>query len=522
MNTSLSASPAKQAESIDPAAILRWMREVRSVLMASPAGELLDFEGIDAFDVLLSPIYLRVLNALRRGPVQPPLKTRSALEGARSLGYRLKIRLLERIAAWQSASPKRADVVLWTRDITHTVTLHPVSRALETQGMSWCMLACQPRIFKELRRMRSTPVYALGAWPRIVHAARREGARRAKELTALSGCKLPDIPGFESAGLESTVRETLVQFLPAVSEAIAIAHAVLDQTDPRVLVVGNDVTLEGRAGCRVAQGRGLPTAVFMHGSVSGSALQSQHCADRLLVFGKIQRLELLHQGIADERIVVCGAPSLDDRKRQSGRTHALLQSRFGLRDGEPWILVATSGPGHSTSLSHHRRIIDELVALSKALPSVPIVIKLHRKDRLEYYRECVAGCTDSRLHVVAQDAYGFPRDIFDWLQGCSMVLTGASTVAMEAMLTDVPVITMDFCNEIPEIDFIQAGATVHVRTAGDLEQAVRKILSVPGVPRDVLAHMQDYLRGSFFALDGCSAQRGAELLRELCQRSPSH
>jgi hypothetical protein len=521
MNTSLSTSPAKQVESIDPAAILRWMGEVRSMLMASPTGELLDFDGIDAFDVLLSPIYLHALNALRQGPAQPPLKTRKTLEGARSLGYHLKMRLLERIAAWRSAAPKRADVVLWTRDITHTVTLHPVSRALEAEGMSWCMLACQPRIFKELRRMQSPAVYALGAWPRIVLAARREGAWRAKELTANSGCKLPDIPGYGSAGLESTVRETLVHFLPAVSEAIAIARAVLDQTEARVLVVGNDVTLEGRAGCRVAQGRGIPTAVFMHGSVSGSALQSQHCADRLLVFGKIQRMELMHQGIADERIVVCGAPSLDDRKRQSGRTHPRLQSRLGLRDGEPWILVATSGPGHSTSLAHHRRIIDELVGLSKALPSVPIVIKLHRKDRLEYYRERITDHPAARLHVVAQDAYGFPRDIFDWLQGCSMLLTGASTVAMEAMLSDVPVITMDYCNEIPDIDFIKAGATVHVTRPGGLEDAVRKILATSGAPRDVLAHMQDYLEGSFFAMDGRSAQRGAESLRELSQHPAS-
>ena len=46
------------------------------------------------------------------------------------------------------------------------------------------------------------------------------------------------------------------------------------------------------------------------------------------------------------------------------------------------------------------------------------------------------------------------------------MLTGASAVAVEAMLMDVPVVTMDFCNEIHGVDFIDAGATIHVNTAG--------------------------------------------------------
>ena len=57
------------------------------------------------------------------------------------------------------------------------------------------------------------------------------------------------------------------------------------------------------------------------------------------------------------------------------------------------------------------------------------------------------------------------------------MLTGASTVAVEAMLMDVPVVTMDFRDEIHEVDFIDAGATMHVRTGEALVEAVAEILA---------------------------------------------
>jgi UDP-N-acetylglucosamine 2-epimerase len=235
----------------------------------------------------------------------------------------------------------------------------------------------------------------------------------------------------------------------------------------------------------------------------------------LLVHGDKNRQELMQQGVDPKRIDVCGAPNLDNRPRQTGRIHELLQAQLGIRTDDPWILVATSGPGHRISNRHHRLVIDHLRRLSAAMPGVPVVVKLHRKDRIAHYREALQGCDSSRLLVVSDGAPGFPRDILHWLQGCPVVLTGASTVGVEALLMDVPVVTMDFCDEIHEVDFIDAGATIHVRTAESLENAVREILAARGPREDVRSQVQAYLNAAFFALDGCSSNRGAKALRAM-------
>jgi UDP-N-acetylglucosamine 2-epimerase len=146
------------------------------------------------------------------------------------------------------------------------------------------------------------------------------------------------------------------------------------------------------------------------------------------------------------------------------------------------------------------------------------LIKLHRKDRAEHYQQSLrSGIANKRLFVVPDGTAGLPTNIFDWLQGCTMVLTGASSVGIEAMVMEVPVVTMDFMKEIRNADFIDAGATMHVETYEQLEAAVRSILTA-GPPDELRRQAQAFVKDAFFALDGRSAERGARAVAELANR----
>ncbi len=482
MSSSVTNAVAKQADPVGHAAIVHWIEELRAALKSNAWADAIDFEGIDALDVLLAPIYLTLLQASREGVVPPQRPAMAAADRIREWAYHLRASYRERIVARKSALAGATEVLLWSRDITHTNVLLPVAGALAEQGKHCRMLACHAKVFADLQRVEPRAVYTMAAWPCAVREARREGARRAKRLSDLGPWNVASLPKAPAPGWVEAVREMVINVLPLVSEAIANARAALDAFRPKVLVIGNDIILEGRAACRVAAAGRVPTAVFMHGNITADPLQALHCADRLLVFGELHHDDLVQQGIPPARIVVCGAPNLDHRPRQTGQIHPLLQSRLGLRPNAPWILVATSGPGHRISHRHHALVIEHLARLSAAIPEVPVVVKLHRKDRLEYYRRGLKNSVAPKMIVVPEDASGYPRDIFQWLEGCPIVLTGASTVAVEAMLMDVPVVTMDFCDEIHAVDFIDAGATMHVRTPEAMVETVREVIA-RGAPR---------------------------------------
>jgi len=502
--------------------IVDWLLDLRAWARQCPVSEPLNIGGIDATDILLTPLYLAILNATRSGAPKAESISSGLVSELYTKGYRVKMAMLERKAVWRSGRAEPTDVLLWSRDVTHTTMLQPVAAALRKEGVRCSLLACQPKVFHRLQQRDPSAIFTMAAWPDRVRLARQDGMRRAKLLDAVADWQLPAFPHPAADLVESAVRRTILNLIGNACEAVTNIEAALDTLRPKLLVVGNDLTMEGRAGTRVAAARGIPTGVFMHGSISADVLQSHHIADHLVVFGEVHRQELVqHHGLQEDQVSVCGAPNLDQRPQQTGLVHPMLSKRLGIRPDEPWILVATSGPGHRISHRHHQFVIQHLMRLSAALPDVPVVIKLHRKDRLAFYQEGLKNCGLTKLFVIAHDVYGFPQDIYDWLQGCRLVLTGASTVAMESMLMDVPVVTMDFCDEIHHVDFIDVGATTHVTTPESMEHAVRAILAGKGPRPDVLASAKAFLERSFHSLDGKSSRRGALALVDLMRAAPT-
>ena len=57
-----------------------------------------------------------------------------------------------------------------------------------------------------------------------------------------------------------------------------------------------------------------------------------------------------------------------------------------------------------------------------------------------------------------------------------MLLTGSSTVALEAMLLEKPVVTIDYLNEYLNIDFIEEKCTFHVTKDDNLLKTIKVAL----------------------------------------------
>ncbi|HEY1786390.1 MAG TPA: UDP-N-acetylglucosamine 2-epimerase [Pirellulales bacterium] len=509
-------------ESVSHQALVDWLEQARGAARRQGWAEPLDLHGIDLIDVAVSPLFLNLLAAARGGG---SAGKRRRL-GLRERAFRVKVALAERLARLRSAAAEPTDIVFWPRGPAHLEDMYQVWRALGERGGASRCLACQPKPFESLRARGMTPVFTGAVWSDRIRAARAEGRQIAAKLSAVPAPRLPplDLGAGESGADEQAAaeqagavwRSTLLESLPAACIAVANARAALERFRPKVVVVGNDITIEGRAAVLVAKAAGVKSVVMMHGHVgTNNPLHSLHLADRLVAYGDAHRRVLVALGIAPEAISVCGAPYLDQRPAAGAAVHAAIAKAFSLSPSDPWVLVATSGPGHSVSLAHHLTLIENLLALSARLPEVTFIAKLHRKDNPQYYHDLMAKHpAKRRLMVVRAGSSEVPDNILDWLQGCRAVLTGASMVAIEAMLMRVPVITMDFAHELSGVEFIDAGATRHVRTLAELEDRLRAVLAA-GDGSAPLPATTAFLGDAFFALDGRSAQRVADLLLSL-------
>lgn len=506
--------PAAQKAEFDApeasaASVVRWLEDAlpamqRACRGASPLAE-------QAIPALFSPLYQSAVALMRDGAPHPRIARTRGPFGER-IQRRLRRFIQERQAIRHSARLGPSRLLFWPRLPSHLRQQLPVVAVLRRQGIECAFVACQERIAVALQKAGLPVTYTREAWTNELADAHAQGREAAARLADDLTHALPPFPAAVPAeAVRACVRRCFEAQLPAACEAVAAAHAMLDATDPSVFVVGNDITIEGRAGVLVARQHGTATACLMHGNVVSDPRHAAHLADRLLTYGRLDREYLIRvMECPEERVVACGAPYLDARPSQEGRLHPALVQRLGLEPQRPYVLVATSGPGFQISFGHHMQTLHHVMALSERMPGVQFVAKLHPKDRLAYYRQAERRVPGSRLQVAAHGKRGLPTAIFDWLQGCAAVLTGASTVAREAMLMDVPVVTMDFADEIQGVDFIEAGATRHVTTSEELEGAVRHLLESDALLQR--QHVDRYLKDSFHLLDGSAARRCAAVL----------
>lgn len=459
----------------DPADVMRWVRAVEKHIRHPP----------ELVDAVISETYTQALRAARK-PVEPP-RTKDVL---RRLAYEFK----------RSLSPQRTTVptdhvLVVPRTRPHLNQLVPIADALRAAGQHVVFFSESLAVLDAVRA-RGFPATGPSSSVSKLRGIRIPRGRRNVALPKLLGSATGEARILALLEAEVTTQAPVVRGVRSSVER-------LFRRGTRAVVVGNDLTLEGRAACLVARRWNIPSYCVAHGLGGSNPRLSATVAANWLVFGELQAEELMRHGVPPGRIEVTGAPYLDAPHESRG--HEVLAA-LGLNG--PYVLVATSGPGQKVSEQHHRRVVMALDEAAARRPDLTFVVKLHPKDRLAYYTDCRS------LRIVAPDeAARLPRNIFDWLAAAELLVTGGSAVAIEAMLADVPVLTVDLNRELEDVDFIDQGATLHATGKAQLFRLLeQQQWSVPpATPR--------YVERKYGPRDGRSAHRAARaIMRGVVER----
>lgn len=225
----------------------------------------------------------------------------------------------------------------------------------------------------------------------------------------------------------------------------------------QAVFVGNDLTLPGRTVALLSRNEGIRSFSIMHGVLKNPLWKNIAVSD-FFVFGKRDLTYLEGKVREGTHLHLSGSPLLDIKVKQ--RNLAVPKDK---------ILVAFSGPGHSISVSNHIKSISALGTVLVEM-SEDVEIRIHRKDDISYYAELIEL---PFVHVVDTDT----EDIFSSLNKAKLLITGASMTVLDAMLYEVPVITLDMNDEIGYVQFVKAGATLHATTLNELRNYLLRLAS---------------------------------------------
>lgn len=445
------------------------------------------------FQVLLVPIYLETLRKMevsKNNEIIPSSEPANIIEKTKKL-LQLKLSSLK-----SGFYKKKRDsrifylhrpVLFLPVEPNHITQFSPIWGLMKKKNVPYLIITNRKRIFKTLRDVhpiifleRQFTPHAPFAWKKVKDLQNEVVLTKKNEI----GCK----------ELLEAINNSIKHQSIFIHNLYHQLHQVISQYEPPAVVAGYDITPEGRLLTIIANKMDIPSYCIMHGSISGEPLHKMHLVDHFLLFGEASKRELIKIGVPSSQLIVTGAPYLDNGQFQKKKINNIIKKNLGFTDEKPYFLITNSGPGHSTSFVHFQETIDQIFKLSLKFPDIHWVIKMHKKDRLEYYEDTQRKYGNHRIAIVSDAAKGFPRSIFEWIRGAHALLTGTSTVAIEAMSMNVPVITMDFMSEYKNVDFIDRGATIHVTNGEELEGAVHTLLENPGNYKEIGKRAEEYAR----------------------------
>ncbi len=450
------------------------------------------------FQVLVSPLYLGILNESifnRDGEQISIAKENNYVQLLKRRIKSIRDQLIYRASI--NKYSLKGPVLFFPVEPTHIIQFKPVWEIFLKKRKPFLIVTNRIHIFRSLKQQY--PIIFTASFRRI------KNEQEFKELHLLQRQVLTDYELVNQGRLPLKKIHLLLQIHE--SNAWSLSHQlieIMDLVKPVAIVAGYDITYEGRLLTLLAKDRKISTNCIMHGSITGEPLDTMHIVDHFYLFGEAAKKDLISKGTPASQLVVTGAPYLDQIEYSNKNIHPLLKKNILLTESKPYFLIAMSGPGHSTSYAHFQVILENLFAIAAKYPEVQWVIKMHRKDQIENYKEVLNRYSDHKIHIVKHNEIGFPKSIFQWLQGATVLLTGTSTVAVEAMAIGIPVITMDFMKEYKMVDFIDLGSTIHVTNTQQLEVSVENIVKKPEVYKSTSKKAAIYA-SQFFYKSGASA-----------------
>lgn len=347
----------------------------------------------------------------------------------------------------------------------------------------------------------------------------------------------------------------LVRFVPALrrwfksyEDRLLDAKAALDIIDriqPKLVVATYPVNVPESMLLRAAQKRGIKTAIHL---LSWDNITCKGhfpaTADYYIAWGPIMKEEFQEYYQApEERVFSCGVPHFDEhiRVKQAPDYRGFVEE-MGLDPYQPYLFVAMSSPYFAPKGLEIVEWLAAQVRQNRFGPDMQLIVRPHPQNvqggmadfswlpRLEELRgNRVAidypSLVESQLPWSMQDHD--MRRLSNLLAGCAVCLNFGSTVSIDALMVDKPVVVVAFDGEeeLPwwqsgrrQMDYIhyaKLAETEGIRVAysyTQLDQQIRLYLDDPTADWD---RRQYALQRECGANDGQATQRVADALIQI-------
>lgn len=292
---------------------------------------------------------------------------------------------------------------------------------------------------------------------------------------------------------------------PLVALEIAGARQLLAERKIKSLLLVTDAHHGNRLYTMVANQQGIPSLVVQHGATMGEWGYVPFYATRFAAWGEISAEWMIARGVPHERLVITGQPRLDTLVNLPlTLTRETLCAQLNLTPDGFWLLWAMD----PIPKLENDRILETLLEAVSQLNWCYLIIRPHPGNQQLGW---ISDRVRKRERVVISSAQ---EPLYDMLNIVNAIVIQGSTVGIEAMAMDKPVLVLQEGDFPGNALYVQSGAAVKVSLAVELCQELAKIYHCQqaGIPDSYASGRREFIRRYLLKVDGQSAKRVAEAI----------
>jgi len=147
---------------------------------------------------------------------------------------------------------------------------------------------------------------------------------------------------------------------------------------------------------------------------------------------------------------------------------------------------------------------------------IHLVIKLHRAEKIAYFNSLYKTLSSPKWLTITQDV-----ELYPLLYKTDVAITVASTVGLEALLFNKPLITVNFTGRPDIYNYAEKGGGIGVYNPDKLPSILQKTLFDAEFKKSLLNSQNKYIKDEVAYFDGRSTDRIADIIFQNVSRMNS-
>lgn len=306
-------------------------------------------------------------------------------------------------------------------------------------------------------------------------------------------------------------REFLHWYMPQAIDVLASSINILDRLKPKVVLIQDIADFRTRTLSFLAQERKISVVHQQFGDQGKANIELRWgCADIYGLWGSWYKDIVVNHGINEKKIQITGTPKISDKSQLCINTIVYLSSKkkrilFPLVPASP----LTFGNGGALSFRQCQITLQTLFNWAvNTNGSVELIIKPRPLQDDNWAIPLLKEIPDN-VKVLQAD-----MPIKDALKNTDVVITTHSTVAIDSILTGIPLVIIDLFKSHLMNRYIKEGVAVGVYNLKDLESTMDKILN-DSITREKMIERQKCCREHIVAF---GFKQSVEKIEEILAR----